>query len=111
MSSDTHNPARTDGRIDMLRHFPTLLARWRSSHAQLTELTESHRTLKIVLRREGQSGHLSIACIYPLTIHAPVEWSDAEINIGLHEAEDFVVTDSRADVRIVTGSVEVKEYV
>ncbi len=104
-------PERKDGRLDMLRHFPTLLSRWRGSHAQMTELTESHRTLRIVLRRQGQSGHLSIACIYPLTIHAPVKWSDADITIGLHGSEDFVVTDSRADVRVVTGSVEVAEHV
>jgi hypothetical protein len=93
-----------------LRHFPTLLGRWRGSHAQPTELTDSHRTLRIVLRRQGQSGHLLIACIYPLTIHAPVEWSDADIIIELHGSADFVVTDSHADVRVVTGSVEVAEY-
>ena len=111
MSSNTQIPERKDGRLDMLRHFAALLSRWRGSHAQMAELTDSHRTLRVVLRREGHNGHLSIACIYPLTIHAPVEWSDAEITIGLHGTEDFIVTDTRADVRIVTGSVEVSERV
>jgi len=111
MSGHTQTPERRDGRLDMLRHFPALLSRWRGSHAQMTELTTSHRTLRIVLRREGHSGHLLIACIYPLTIHAPAEWTDADVTIGLHGAEDFVVTDTRADVRVVTGSVEVAEHV
>jgi hypothetical protein len=109
--SSTQTPQRKDGRLDMLRHFPTLLSRWRGSHAQLAELTDSHRTLRIVLRREGHSGHLLIACFYPLPIHAPVEWSDADPTIGLYGAEDFIVTDTQADVRIVTGSVEVAEHV
>ena len=111
MSGHTQTPERKDGRLDMLRHFPTLLNRWRGSRAQMTELTETHRTLRIVLRRDGHSGHLLIACICPLTIHAPVEWLDADITIGLHGAVDFAVTDARADVRVITGSVEVAEYV
>jgi hypothetical protein len=111
MSGHTQTPERKDGRLNMLRHFPTLLNRWRGSHAQMTELTTSHRTLRILLRREGHSGHLLIACIYPLTIHAPVEWTDADVTIGLHGAEDFVVIDTRAEVRVVTGSVEVVEHV
>ena len=111
MSSHAQTPERKDGRPDMLRHFPTLLSRWRGSHAQLTELRASHRALRIVLRREGHNGYLSIACIDPLTIHAPVEWSDAHITVGLHGSEDFVVIDSNADVRIVTGKVEVAEHV
>jgi hypothetical protein len=94
----------------MLRHFPTLLNRWRGSHAQITGLTDSHRTLRIVLRREGQNGHLLISCVYPLTIHAPVEWVGANMVNELHGSEEFVVSDLSADVRIVTGSVEVKEY-
>src|SRR5262245_47084729 len=110
MGDNTQKQDPKDGRLDMLRHFPTLLNRWRGSHAQMTELTDSHRTLRIVLRREGQNGHLLISCIYPLTIHAPLEWSDANMAIEPHGSEDFVVSDLSADVRVVTGSVEVKEY-
>lgn len=107
----TQVPEQKDGRLDMLRHFPTLLGRWRGSHAKMTELTDSHRTLRIILRHERHSGHLLIACIDPLTIHAPVEWAVADITVGLHGSEDFIVTDTRADVRVVTGSVEVSEHV
>ena len=94
----------------MLRHFPTLLARWRGAHATMSELTRSLRTLRIVMRREGQNGHLEIACVYPLFIHGPVEWSCADIMVALHGDADFVVTDAAADVQVISGSVEIKEY-
>jgi hypothetical protein len=106
-----HNPQEPkDGRLDRLRHFPTLLARWRGAKATMTELTLSLRTLRIVLRREGQSGHLLVACVYPFFIHGPVEWDTANITVALHGDKDFVVTDAAADVRVISASVEVKEY-
>jgi lambda repressor-like predicted transcriptional regulator len=74
----------------MFCHFPTLLSRWRGSHAQLHELTVSHRTLRIVLRRPGQNGYLLIACICPIMIHALVDWPEADIAIALHGSEGFV---------------------
>src|SRR5688572_6372536 len=100
-----------DRRLDRLRHFPTLLSRWRGAHARMVELTESIRTLSIKLRREEQPGHLLVACVYPLFVHGPIEWSDADITVALHGTDGFVVTDSRADVRVITGSVEIKEFV
>jgi hypothetical protein len=62
MSSHTQMPERKDGRVDMLRHFPTLLTRWRGSHAQMTELTESHRTLRGD-RERGRSGFQESTCL------------------------------------------------
>lgn len=98
-------------RDDRLRHFPTLLSRWRGAHARISELTTSLRTLRIILRRDGQTGYLLVACIYPQFIHGPLEWPDANVTVALHGGEDFVVTDAAADVRIITASVEVKEHV
>lgn len=76
----------------------------------MAELTRSLRTLRIVMRREGQSGHLVVACVYPFFIHGPVEWSSADIKVALHGDKDFVLTDTAADVRVISASVEVKEY-
>jgi hypothetical protein len=110
MKNDSNPQDPTDGRLDRLRHFPTLLARWRGAKAVMTELTLSLRTLRIVLRREGQGGHLLVACVYPLFIHGPVEWNAANLTIALHGDKDFVVTDAAADFRVISASVEVKEY-
>jgi len=110
MSEAAQTQEPNDRRLDMLRHFPTLLARWRGAHATMAELTLSLRTLRIVMRREGRSDHLVVACVYPFFIHGPVEWSGADIPVALHGDKDFVVTDSAADVRVISASVEVKEY-
>jgi hypothetical protein len=103
--------SRVDLRPEMLRHFPTLLARWTGAWATMSDLTSSHRTLRIVLRQDGRPGCLKIACIDPLFIHGPVLWPDAHVGIEMHGDDGFVVTDTAADVRIITGSVEVAEHV
>ena len=99
-----------------LKASATLLARWRGACAELWQLTSSHKVLTIVLRREGSSGNLVIACIDPLRIHSPVRWKDADIVISRsrvrdNERDGFIVVDRAADVEIVTGSLEVKENV
>ncbi|MCW8132214.1 MAG: hypothetical protein KIS92_17840 [Planctomycetota bacterium] len=105
------SPDRNARRLDILRHFPTLLNRWRGADARIKELTVSHRTLGIELYRKGVKGFLRIACIDPLFIHAPLEWTDADLRVELHGSEDWVVLDARADVRVITGSVEISETV
>lgn len=77
----------------------------------MSDLTSSHRTLWIVLRQDGRPGCLDVACIDPLFIHGPIQWRDAQIIIDMHGNDGFLVTDSAADVRIITGSVEVAEHV
>ena len=99
-----------DSRIAILRHFPTLLARWQGADAQLKELTQSHRTLRIFLQSPNRSGFLVIACIDPRHINAPVSWSSAHIAISVDDGDGFVVADVRVGARIRTGGVEVKEF-
>jgi hypothetical protein len=110
MSTHTDSP-KQDRRPDMLRHFPTLLARWAGAWATMSELTDSHRTLRIVLRQDGRVGRLEVACIGPEFIHGRVQWPDAHIGVALDRDGGFVVSDTAADVRIITASVEIKEYV
>lgn len=110
MSTRTESP-NEDRRPDMLRHFPTLLARWAGAWATMSELTDSHLTLRIVLRRDGCAGRLEVACIGPEFIHGPVQWPDAHIRVTLDGDDGFIVSDAAADVRISTDSVEIAEYV
>ena len=99
-----------DRRNEILRHFPTLLSRWRGANAQLQEMTSSHRTLRVFLQSAGQNGFLLVACIDPQHIDAPVSWGNANIEISADENDGFVVLDEKAGVRIRTGGVEVKEF-
>jgi hypothetical protein len=110
MSTHTESP-KQDRRPGMLRHFPTLLARWAGAWATMSDLTDSHRTLRVVLRQEGRAGYLVVACIGPEFIHGPVQWPDAHIGVALHGDGGFMVTDTAADVLIITASVEVAEHV
>ena len=100
----------------ILKTSATFLARWRGAGAELWQLTQSHKTLTIVLRREGSSGNLLLACIDPRRIHSPVRWQDADIVVVRSpvpddERDGFILVDRAADVEIVTGSLEVKENV
>jgi hypothetical protein len=96
-------------REDMLRHFPTLLRRWRGYPARLVELTRSHQTLEIELRDSVTGYFMSIGCIAPLAIQSPVEWENAEIEVALHP-NGFVVRDRAAHIEIVAVSVEINEH-
>lgn len=99
-----------DRRIDILRHFPTLLARWQGADAQLKELTSSHRTLRLFLQSPNRNGFLLVSCIDPLHIEAPVSWTNARLEVVTDDQDGFLVFDAGAGVRIQTGSVEVKEF-
>src|SRR6185436_19837038 len=91
VSTRQAGPHRPDRRSDMLRHFPTLLKRWQGADAQLREMTWSHRTLRLVLQLPDRGGFLSIACIDPLHIQAPVSWSGADIEIAVDDGDGFLV--------------------
>jgi hypothetical protein len=96
---------------DIARHFPTFLRRWRGATAQLADLSLSHPTLIILLRRLGQSGNLVIGCIGPTRIHAPHRWDDCDIEISVNADGGFWVLDHKADVKITTEHVEIAEDV
>src|SRR5262245_28920182 len=94
---------------DMLRHFPTILARWSGAEARLVELTTSHRTLRVEARLPGRPGHLRISCIEPVFIHAPIAWAVEHLSVELTSAEQFQLVDTAMAVRIVAGKVEIAE--
>ncbi|ANH67152.1 hypothetical protein ABE85_05430 [Mitsuaria sp. 7] len=110
VSTGPAGPRSPDRRNDMLRHIPALLKRWQGADALLREMTWSHRTLRLVLQSPDRGGFLSIACIDPLYIQAPVSWSGADIEIAVDDVDGFLLVDAQAGVRIQTGNVEVKEF-
>lgn len=95
-------------RQDRLRHFPTLLARWRGGRAKMWELTVSLKTLTIRIERKGVHGNLHVSCIGPIHIQGPVYWDDSDIEIVPLE-HGLIVRDARAGLEIHTENVEVAE--
>ena len=94
---------------DKVRHSRGLLARWRGGTARLWAFTLSHCSLTIRLESLERRGNLHIICLGPERIHAPVQWTDADINISLTDHGTYVVSDQKHDVAIWTESIEVKE--
>ena len=93
----------------MLRHFPTLLARWCGSYARLWELTSSHPTLTILLEREETPGCLVVQCLSPERIEAPRTWHDSDLRIEKAQ-ESFNVLDTAAGVKVLECGVILKEH-
>jgi hypothetical protein len=96
-------------RQDRLRHFPTLLARWRGGRAKMWELTVSLKTLTIRIERTGVHGNLHVSCLGPSHIQGPVYWEDADIEVVPLEDGPFIVRDVRAGLKIQTENVAVAE--
>ena len=99
-----------DRRYEMLRHYSTLLARWEGGNARIYELTVSHTTLRLRVAKENPPGYLLVACLGPVTIKGPVEWSHANLKIDLHDPEGFVVTDNSCGLEVKAEGVEVVEF-
>ena len=100
-----------DTRDNIMRHFPSLLNRWRGATARLLELTATHSTLRIVLYVQDRPGCLEISCISPERISAPFEWRNA--NVVVEKATEdgglFDVLDREASVAVNNCGVEIKE--
>lgn len=98
-----------------LRHFPTMLERWRGGRVQLWNYTISHRVLTLRIERVGVRGNLQIGCAELNYIRAPEHWDDCDIEIDLIDDDSqfpaFVVRDRTADVEIICGVAEIRENV
>ena len=102
-------------RRDRLRHFPTMLKRWRGGRAQLWNYTISHRVLTLRIERAGVRGNLEIGCGALNYIRAPECWDNCDLEIDLvddgSQFPAFVVRDRNADVEIICGVAEIAENV
>jgi hypothetical protein len=100
---------------DRLRHFPTMLKRWRGGRAQLWNYSISLHVLTLRIEHVGVQGNLQIGCASLNYIRAPEHWENCNIEIDLVDGDsqfpDFVVRDRNADVEIICGVVEVAENV
>jgi hypothetical protein len=93
----------------------TFLSRWNGGMAEMWELTISHKTLDVLIRREDKPGNLLIACIDPVMIKGPVRWKNCDLRVtpilpGSLDAR-FLVADDSASVEIICGALEVAENV
>jgi hypothetical protein len=94
----------------------TFLSRWKASVGEMWELTSYHKSLRILLRREGIAGNLVIACLDPFMIKGPVRWDVSDLRVEATTRAkggetSFRVVDETAGVEIVCGGLEVKENV
>jgi hypothetical protein len=105
---DTNNPASVKN-DPILRHFPTMLHRWRGGQAIMLELTSSHKSLTIRVKQEGRPGNVIVACVGPRHIHGPVYWENACIEIRRIDETGYLVYDAGADVEITCDAVEIAE--
>jgi hypothetical protein len=97
----------------LLKSARTFLGRWQPATAELSELTRSHPTLKIVLTREDRPGCLLLSCIGPLRISGLVRWADASITVSRAPTPDgqpgFLVADPGHGLEILCENLEIRE--
>jgi hypothetical protein len=95
---------------DKLRHFPTLLNRWKGGYAHFWYYSVSLRLFSIRIERGGVKGNLEIRCSAE-HICGPVEWNNANIEISLEPGVGYVIQDRAAGVRVVAATVGLAENV
>jgi hypothetical protein len=95
---------------DQMRHFPTLLKRWKGGYARFWSYSVSLRSFAIRIERAGVEGNLEIGC-HPEHICGPTAWENADIEIRIEPDIGWVIQDRAAGVRIVGGPVSLAENV
>ncbi len=94
----------------------TFFARWQGANGLMFEMTNSHRTLRILVQREDHRENLLVSCIEPVRISGLVQWSNCQLEVGTapipsSDELGFRVWDVGAKLEIVCGGLEVKENV
>lgn len=95
---------------DKLRHFPTLLNRWKGGYAKFWGYSVSHHSFVIRIERAGVKGNLEIACTAE-HICGPVAWDNANIEVSLELGVGYVIQDRAVGVRVVAVTVSIAENV
>ena len=80
------------------------------------ELTSSHKSLRVLIRRQDAPGNLLISCLEPLAIKGQVRWLNCDLNVtttrlaGTDEL-GFTLSDNSTGFEVICGALEVKENV
>jgi len=80
------------------------------------QLTAHHKSLDILIRRQREGGNLLVACLGPVTIKGPVNWTNCDLRVSVRTSPDgsqsgFVISDVSAGVEVTCGALELKENV
>lgn len=95
---------------DQLRHFPTMLNRWKGGYAKFWRYSVSLCSFVIRIERAGVKGNLEIGCCAKY-ICGPVEWDNANIEVSLEPGVGYVIQDQAPGVRVVAAVVSIAENV
>jgi hypothetical protein len=95
---------------DRLRHFPTLLARWRGGRARFWSYSVSHNLFTILIERNGIPGNLEISCSADHIV-GPVSWENSDIEISHEPGVGYVIRDRAAGVQVMADIVSLTENV
>ena len=91
-----------------------MVERWHGSDVILLELTQSHRTIRVVCGLE-YGKNLVISCLEPVHICAPIQWSNSCIRIERvpfdADKNGIVLIDDQNEVKITAFAFEVRENV
>jgi len=105
----TFGEENMDRRDDMMRHFPTILARWKGGDVQLWSLTTSHPTLVLLVTKDDEPGCLLIHCAMPERIEAPRRWTGCDFCVV--KADDmFDLVDRTGNARICDCGISLAEH-
>jgi hypothetical protein len=95
---------------DKLRHFPTLLNRWKGGYARFWLYSVSHCSFVIRIERAGVKGNLEIGCSAE-HICGPVAWLNANVEVSVEPGVGYVIQDRAAGVRVIGAAVSIAENV
>lgn len=96
----------------LLRHFPTLLKRWKGKQMRLYDLSlGGHRSISIKLsdnRYHHELPYLQLACIEPVSMKGRFDYDTSDLEVR-EEGQLFVVYDKQTDFELLCGKVEITE--
>lgn len=95
----------------VLRHFPTLLKRWKGKQFRLVNLTESHRSIAIRLsgnRYNHTLPCLIISCGGPISMKGNFDMDTNDLEVK-QVGENYIVYDKQNNFELVCEGVEIAE--
>ncbi len=96
-----------------MRHFPTMLHRWKRKQMRLCLLTESHRSISIRLSENRYHAELlpclKIVCSMPISMKGNFDYDTNDLEIKYRD-DIYTVYDRVSGFELVCEGVEISEY-